>query len=716
MRVLRGLGIALALAVGGFAAAAEYRIAPTPEWVSTVAPGPATSELVEQSSDGVFYSLVDTQVLLSKSDRTFYRRFASKALSVRGVESIANIEVSFDPDYQTLFLHTINVLRDGQSIAKLADAEVKVLQRETELDAQVYDGSKTASVFLKDVRVGDTVDYSYSLLGRNPVFSGRNFGSFALHYGVPVGRIHARLLTPPERPVLLAPRNTTVQPVQSKTPSLLTYSWNLAAVKAAPVDNDAPGWYDPYELVEWGEFRDWREVVQWAQPLYAPLPLTEPLKREVQRIAAAESTPEARLLAVLKLVQQEVRYLAISIGRGSHAPNDPNLVWERRFGDCKDKTLLMLSLLQALGIEAHAALVDTERGRALLQRSPSPGQFDHVLVAATINGKHYWLDPTRAPQSGDLAHVYQPDFGVALVVAPNTEALSAMDTVAPRVNTRKVEITIDAHNGFTQPIEYTVKTTHRGRSAEVTRSDLANTGLDELQKKYLNFYRSEFPQISRIQPLSVKDDAPRNSIVTTERYRINDHAILDKDSKRFEANIPAPDIAEFLRQPNTLVRISPLAQTFPLDVTVITTVSLPALNWDIDAESHHIKDASFQFEREVTHKNRTLRIEDHFKTTNDAVSAAKLSQYVANLDRARELTPYGLSWPSEAAPAPDPVDVWMEQINWPLAFAIPILLALLIGLALLVHAHFAKRHNPFEPPPLRASDPSAPAPIPWAAR
>jgi Domain of Unknown Function with PDB structure (DUF3857)/Transglutaminase-like superfamily len=716
MCVLKGLGIALALSVGGFAAAAEYRIAPTPEWVSTVAPGPATPELVEQSSDGVFYALVDTQVLLGKSDRTFYRRFASKALSVRGVESIANIEVSFDPDYQTLFLHSINVLRDGQSIAKLADAEVKLLQRETELDAQIYDGSKTASVFLKDVRVGDTVEYSYSLRGRNPVFGARDFGSFALHYGIPVGRIHARLLAPTERPILLAPRNTKIQPERSETSNLVTYTWDLTAIKAAPVDNDAPGWFDPYELVEWGEFRDWREVSQWALPLYAPLPLTEPLKREVQRIAAAESTPEARLLAVLKLVQQEVRYLAISIGRGSHAPNDPNLVWERRFGDCKDKTLLMLSMLQALGIGAHAALVDTERGRALLHRSPSPGQFDHVLVAATINGKHHWLDPTRAPQSGDLTHVYQPDFGVALVVAPNTQALSTMDTIAPRVNARKVEVTINAGDGFTQPIEYTVKTTHRGRSADITRSDLANTGLDELQKKYLNFYRSDFPQISRIQPLAVKDDAARNSIVTTERYRITDHAVLDKDSKRFEANIPAPDIAEFLHQPDTLVRNSPLAQTFPLDVTVITTVALPDLNWDIDAESHRVKDASFQFEREVTHKNRTLRIEDHFKTTTDAVSAAKLPQYVANLDRARTATSYGLSWPSEAAPAPDPVDVWMEQINWPLAFGLPILLALLIGLALLVHSRFAKQHKPSEPPPLKALDPSAPAPIPWTAR
>ena len=44
---------------------------------------------------------------------------------------------------------------------------------------------------------------------------------------------------------------------------------------------------------------------------------------------------------------------------------------ERRFGDCKDKTLLLLSLLDALGIEAYPALVNTDVQRGIRQQAPS---------------------------------------------------------------------------------------------------------------------------------------------------------------------------------------------------------------------------------------------------------------------------------------------------------------------------------------------------------
>ena len=106
-----------------------------------------------------------------------------------------------------------------------------------------------------------------------------------------------------------------------------------------------------YPSVEWGEFKDWQAVARWAAPYYRlPAQLSPALQVEVDRIAKAHASPEERLLAALQFVQREIRYMGVEIGPGSHAPSAPQKVLERRFGDCKDKSLLTMTLLQSLGI------------------------------------------------------------------------------------------------------------------------------------------------------------------------------------------------------------------------------------------------------------------------------------------------------------------------------------------------------------------------------
>src|SRR5690606_12491954 len=124
-----------------------------------------------------------------------------------------------------------------------------------------------------------------------------------------------------------------------------------------------------------------------------PDELETSIESEIKRIASTETSDEGRLLAALRFVQGEIRYLGVEVGPGSHAPSPPDQVLARRLGDCKDKTLLTVTLLDRLGIEAHPPLVATGLRRAIAQRLPSPGAFDHVIVLAKLDGQFIWLDP-----------------------------------------------------------------------------------------------------------------------------------------------------------------------------------------------------------------------------------------------------------------------------------------------------------------------------------
>jgi hypothetical protein len=304
--------------------AAEYTIGPTPAWVLPATPGTVSAAAASQDSFGEVYLLADTQVLASDQQHVTYRRLVVNAVNASGVNSVANIQIRFDPSYQSLVLHSINIVRNGHVIPKLAAARIQVLQREAELEAQIYDGTKTVNVFLDDVREGDTVDYSYSTSGRNPVFKGQDFGTELLQFPVPVARIHSRLLVPSSKRINFATRNTSIKPTVSQHNGLLDYVWDVANPPVLKVESDAPFWYMPYAEVTWSDFADWQAVARWAQPLYqVPDALSPELQAQVDRIAKAEQTPSGRMLAALRLVQADVRYLGVEIGQNSHAPIHP---------------------------------------------------------------------------------------------------------------------------------------------------------------------------------------------------------------------------------------------------------------------------------------------------------------------------------------------------------------------------------------------------------
>jgi transglutaminase-like putative cysteine protease len=700
----RRAGFLMALLIGGLAApvfghAAEYTVGPVPAWVVPVAAGVSDAIQISKSSEGVAYLLTDTQVLAGEHERVRYRRLASTALNASGVDSVANIEIPFDPSYQALVLHSIDIVRNGHVIPKLATAKIRVIQRETELETRIYDGTKTANVFLDDVRVGDTIDYAYSVSGRNPVFKDADFGTLPLQFGTPVARIHVRLLLPLGKPVTVTAHHTELKAAVTEHDGLRDYVWDVVDPPTLTVESGAPDWYSPYAEIAWSEYPDWASVAQWALPLYQPpTKLSPELQAEGDRIAKAQSGQTGRMLAALRLVQGEVRYLGVEIGQNSHAPNSPALVFARRFGDCKDKTLLTLTLLDRLGVEAHAALVNTGVQRGIADVLPNPAAFDHVIVQARIDGKTWWIDPTRSIQQADPAQVFQPDFGLALIVDSHTRDLTSMRRADAASASRTVNAVFDASAGFDKPVRYTVTTTTEGEAAEGLRTSLSSTNLGDVQKNYLNFYASSYPHITVAAPLQVSDDKASNRITTTESYVISDISSPSADGKHRFADIYKPDIAQLLRDPAVTIRKAPLRLTYPSNVSQHTEVLLPDA-WPIQPESTTVVDPAFRFEQVIRIEGLKLIINDHYQALTDEVAARDMSRYLGNLARARGNVGYELSWVDPLATPSAPAMVrasGFDRMNWPVALLGLAMLGLWSWLAVAIHR--------YDPPPSSERD------------
>ncbi len=144
----------------------------------------------------------------------------------------------------------------------------------------------------------------------------------------------------------------------------------------------APGDAGPVLRYGWGEAGGWPDVGRWYDELIAGLPRqSEPVRRQARELTASARTPREKLAALLGFTARQVRYVAVEVGIGGYRPFAPDKVLERRWGDCKDKALLLVDMLREVGIEAYPAIIRLADDERIDPDFPDPGQFNHVIVA-----------------------------------------------------------------------------------------------------------------------------------------------------------------------------------------------------------------------------------------------------------------------------------------------------------------------------------------------
>jgi hypothetical protein len=620
----------------------EYKIDKVPSWVTPVAPDLSAPLSANQPSGGVSYLLVDRQFQVKGKSRQFFSHIATKILNESGLENTSNIEIRFDPSYQTLLLHTVNVRRGERTIQKLNPTAIKILQRESSLEQLIFDGTKTANLFLEDVRVGDVVEYAYTVIGSNPVFGNQHYGRFDLQWSVPVQHVYARLLTEPGREPAIKLANTQQRATVRTSNGFQEHEWSLKDVAGIRYKDDTPAWYDPVPNVQWSDFKDWNAVAQWAVPLYkTPSQPPAAIVAEAERIRKTISATEDQAAEALRYVQKTVRYLGVEVGPGSHAPSPPDLVLSRRFGDCKDKTLLTLTLLKALGIDAQAALVSSKKRQGVADMQASPGAFDHVIVHAKIGDQTYWLDPTLPPQPGGIQDISQAAFGFAMVLDPTQQGLTAMGTGPATTYTRKVLTVFDSSGGWQKPVPFTVTSYLDGLSAERMRSTLAKESAENLQQKLTNYFARYYTGIQVVRPFEVRDNKASNQVVMTEYYLIPDFWKTARND-RAEAYAAIPDIHDFLKIPQNTVRTEPMALAHPMDISQTTYLLVPK-KWTLKDAKVKVSDAVFEFQSDATFEPGRLTMVDRYRTLSDAIEPQNMASYLANAKKARDALGYSIT-------------------------------------------------------------------------
>jgi transglutaminase-like putative cysteine protease len=101
------------------------------------------------------------------------------------------------------------------------------------------------------------------------------------------------------------------------------------------------------------------------------------------------------LLSLFTYVRENIRYISADIGRGDFKPLNPIQIVNRRIGDCKDQSTLLISLIRSMGFAAYPALAVSSDKPNVIDSLPWPGYFDHVIAAVNTANGFLFLDASQ---------------------------------------------------------------------------------------------------------------------------------------------------------------------------------------------------------------------------------------------------------------------------------------------------------------------------------
>lgn len=617
----------------------------TPPWVKAYVTNAQALPPLGSTSD-IYYLLADRQIHVEEDVR--YYHYAYQMLTENGVQDYSQLSIPHDPHYETVTLHKLSVRRGGLVLNKLQTQEIKVLQRESGAERQLYDGRLSAMIILDDIRVGDVLEYAYSISGTNPVFDGHFFHSESTRWASPVHQSRFRLILSESRKVRYRNQGSPIEPQFRTQDGITTAELEEDNLPAILSEGDLPEGFFSHPWIEFSDFPDWQSVALWAAKQY---PEKQELPDEIQRVLKhleLFKTEDERIMGALRWVQDNIRYVGLFQGIHSHKPYPLENCVTRRFGDCKDKSNLLAAMLRAMGFKCWIGLVSTSYRSAIRDWLPSPDVFNHAVVGVDTATGMRWLDATNSYQRGSLRNLHFPDYGWVLEINPGTTDLQRVKSAGlneAEITTSET-FTLEDYKGSAR---LTVITKYLGSQADNQRAYYASRSLDEIERAYLNHYAKQYPKIKALGRLTTQDDELNNQFTTTENYEI---AEIWKPSKSnaetLQFELYAGIVGSELFLPSSRVRTMPFYVPHPRKTTQKIEVSFPS-SLSLNNATEEIKNPAFNFEiTEISSSAKTI-ISYRYESLKDEVSIQEAERYMADVQKVQDQLGYTFTIPTSYA-------------------------------------------------------------------
>ncbi|WP_146660364.1 DUF3857 domain-containing protein [Enhygromyxa salina] len=303
-----------------------------------------------------------------------------KILDDRGIASQSRHDFGYEPDESYVEVRRARVYRaDG----RIEDIGVTRYYSVGAAGYRMYYDQRGVAVQFPGLRVGDVIEVAFV---RRDVATRNKFddyyGDLIPLQGIEPSRHFEYVLEAPTQ--LKLHFNHPVDSEAGEGGNTRIYRLTRDQRPGLRSEGDMPGWTEVAEYLHVSSYATWDEVGRWYWGLVEGQLLVDDAIKAGVASALAELPNDAderdKIAALYRHVIRETRYVGLEFGIHGYKPYRTTDIYNRRFGDCKDKASLLKVMLGEIGVTSHLVLTRTRDLGTIADSPASLSAFNHAII------------------------------------------------------------------------------------------------------------------------------------------------------------------------------------------------------------------------------------------------------------------------------------------------------------------------------------------------
>ena len=371
----------------------------------------------------------------------------TKILTEKGRRDESTLRLDYSKRYGEAGVTYVGAIgADGRERVIDVSATTKDTTDNSSMSSNIYDPLDRKIVCtIPGLKIGDTLHVKTYRRTHAPRCRDQWADISVMEWSRPIIRSVYEVTAPAARPLrrvaIRHPLGNVATNVTRLADGSCVHTFTVTNSAQAFPEPDMPPFYTQVQHVWVSTAKDWREISKWYWDLCAPhlAKTNAAMIAKVGELKGDGKAPEDKVMRrIFKFVSQEVRYMGLTLEDTSpgYSPHDVDITFNNRYGVCRDKAALLVTMLRLAGFKAFPVLIHV--GAKHDPEVPQPF-FNHAIVAVDVgpgarrrDGRYVLMDPTNE-NAKDLFPSYLCDKSY-LVARPEGEDLLTSPVPSPDDN------------------------------------------------------------------------------------------------------------------------------------------------------------------------------------------------------------------------------------------------------------------------------------------
>lgn len=380
--------ILIALALGTAAAADQWRDVNIEDLMEEI---PGSEEYPDAVA--LFALLQETVEVDGEGSIEAERNLLVRILRLMGREKYANQTFLYDSEIGEISVEKAQTVRKTGRVVEVEEDAINDITPSFLADAGIYSNVLEKVISFPVVGVGSTMELQLKET-KQPAKDG-SFSGVEYFGGEDPFLRHELSLRFPEDVTVATDASDGIAGLaeldeDSKRGEI---TWTAEDVKALVPEGNMPPRSLLRPRVLYSSYASWDEAAAFFAGEFFPHVQTEGAVAEhAALVVEGRESDDERMYMCFVDAATGVRNVSLTLGLGGYEPNDAAAVLENKYGDTRDKAVLLISMLRSAGISAYPALVHAA-GLPLVETVPTLKQFTRLFVAVPGEEGYTFLDP-----------------------------------------------------------------------------------------------------------------------------------------------------------------------------------------------------------------------------------------------------------------------------------------------------------------------------------